>query len=55
MLARTDQPDARWHVVPADSKRHARVTVVETVIDEVIAGMRARGFEPPQLALGPAS
>jgi polyphosphate kinase 2 (PPK2 family) len=55
MLARTDQPDARWHVVPADSKRHARVTVVETVIDEVIAGMRARGFEPPQLALGAAS
>ena len=55
MLERTDQPHARWHVVPADSKRHARVTVVETVIDEVIAGMRSRGFEPPQLALGPAS
>src|SRR3954471_4773758 len=54
MLERTSHPFARWHVVPADSKRYARVAVVETVIDEVIAGMRARGFEPPRLALGAA-
>jgi polyphosphate kinase 2 (PPK2 family) len=54
MLERTDKPYAHWHVVPADSKRYARVTVMETVIDEVIDGMRARGFEPPQLALGGA-
>src|SRR5919204_608634 len=43
MLERTDQPLARWHVVEAESKRYARVKVVETTIAEVEAGMRARG------------
>ena len=47
MVARTDHDAARWHLVEADSKRHARVKVVETTIAEVEAGMRARGFEPP--------
>jgi polyphosphate kinase 2 (PPK2 family) len=51
MVERTDQEFARWHIVPADSKRYARVAVMETVIEQTIAGMRARGFEPPQLAL----
>jgi polyphosphate kinase 2 (PPK2 family) len=47
MLARTDQPHAPWHLVPADSKRYARVRVVETVIEEIESGMRKWGFEPP--------
>ena len=51
MLERTDQEGARWHLIPADSKRYARVAVIETVIEETIAGMRARGFEPPRLAV----
>jgi polyphosphate kinase 2 (PPK2 family) len=47
MVARTDQPHAPWHLVPANSKRHARVAVLETVIDRIEAGMRKWGFEPP--------
>jgi AMP-polyphosphate phosphotransferase len=47
MLVRTDHEHARWHLVEAESKRYARVKVIETVIAEVEAGMRARGFEPP--------
>ncbi len=47
MLARTDNPHAPWHVVEGDSKRFARVKVVETVIAEIERGMRAWGEEPP--------
>jgi len=47
MVARTDQPQAPWHLVPADSKRYARVKVLETVIERIEAGMRQWGFEPP--------
>jgi len=49
MLERTDHERARWHLVEGDSKRWARVRVLETVIAEVEAGMRARGIEPPSL------
>jgi polyphosphate kinase 2 (PPK2 family) len=47
MLARTDQPHALWHLVPAESKHYARVRVVETVSSEIEAGMRRWGREPP--------
>ena len=47
MVARTDQPYAPWHLIPADSKRYARVRVVETVIEEIESGMRKWGFDPP--------
>ena len=48
MLARTDHdPHARWHPIEAESKRYARVKVIETVIAEIEAGMRRHGFEPP--------
>lgn len=46
MLARTDQPAAPWHLIPAESKHYARVAVIETVIAAVEAGMRAHGIEP---------
>jgi len=46
MLERTDTEWAPWTLVEAESKRHARVKVIETTIAEVEAGMRARGFEP---------
>ena len=52
MLERTDHPHARWHLVEADSKRWARVKVLETVIAEIETGMRARGFEPPASQAG---
>jgi polyphosphate kinase 2 (PPK2 family) len=49
MLERTDTEHGRWHLVPGDSKKYARVFVIETVIAEIERGMRARGFEPIEL------
>src|SRR5215218_9965302 len=49
MIARTDQPHAPWDLVEGESKRYARVSVVETVIARIEAGMRERGFEVPDL------
>ena len=46
MLERTDHPDAHWNLVEGDSKRFARVKVLETVIAAVEAGMRERGLDP---------
>jgi polyphosphate kinase 2 (PPK2 family) len=47
MLDRTDRRRARWHLVAAESKRYARVQVVRTVNEEIEAGMRRWGQEPP--------
>jgi polyphosphate kinase 2 (PPK2 family) len=47
MLARTDQPYAPWILIEGDSKRHARVKVIETVIERIEQGMRQWGMEPP--------
>lgn len=35
MLARNDHLNAPWHVVPAESKRHARVEVMRIVCDAI--------------------
>ena len=45
MLERTDRPSARWHVVAGNSKRSARVAVVETVCGAIEADLAARGFD----------
>jgi polyphosphate kinase 2 (PPK2 family) len=47
MLEGTDRPHARWRVVPAESKRYARVEVMRLVIEEIEAGMRRWGQDPP--------
>jgi polyphosphate kinase 2 (PPK2 family) len=47
MLDRTDRPHAPWHLVAGESKRHARVEVVRIVNEEIEAGMRRWGQEPP--------
>ncbi len=47
MVARTDQAHAPWHLIPAESKRYCRVTVLQTVIERIERGMRQWGFEPP--------
>jgi polyphosphate kinase 2 (PPK2 family) len=47
MLDRTDRRRARWRLVAAESKRYARVQVVRTVNEEIEAGMRRWGQEPP--------
>ena len=47
MLERTEHPEAPWRLVEGDSKRHARVKVIETVNAEIERGMRERGFPVP--------
>ena len=46
MLARTSWVDGRWHVVPGEQKRYARVSVLEEAIEVIEAGMRKHGMEP---------
>ena len=48
MIARTDEPNAPWVLVEADSKRYARVKVVNTVTERIEEGMREWGMEPPK-------
>ena len=50
MLQRTDHEAAPWHLVEGDSKRWARVKVLETVIAAIESGMRERGLAPPDAA-----
>ena len=45
MLERTSTNDAPWHLVEANSKRYARVKVIETVCTEMERGMTAHGIE----------
>ncbi len=47
MLARTDHPSAPWTAVPAESKRYARVRVVEEVIAMIERGMATWGIDVP--------
>jgi AMP-polyphosphate phosphotransferase len=47
MLARTSPEFARWQLVEAESKRWARVKVVETVIAEIERGCERRGYALP--------
>ena len=49
MLQATDHDGARWQVIAAESKRYARVAVLETVISTVEASLRALGREPIEL------
>ncbi|HVG88764.1 MAG TPA: hypothetical protein VM823_07310, partial [Gaiellales bacterium] len=49
MLERTDHKAAPWDPIEAESKRYARVRVMESVIERVERGMRATGVEPPAL------
>jgi AMP-polyphosphate phosphotransferase len=47
MLAETDRENAPWTLVEADSKRYARVKVIESVIAATEHGMRRHGMQPP--------
>jgi polyphosphate kinase 2 (PPK2 family) len=46
MLEKTDHDLGPWQLVEAESKRYARVKVVETTISEIERGMRKHGIEP---------
>jgi polyphosphate kinase 2 (PPK2 family) len=48
MLARTDLPAAPWILVEGESKRFARVKVMESVIEQIERGCAAHGFELPE-------
>jgi len=54
MLERTDHPSGPWHVVAADDKRWARVTVVRTVCEAIEAALAERGIDadPPLTTAG---
>jgi polyphosphate kinase 2 (PPK2 family) len=47
MVARTDTDFAPWTLVEAESKRYARVRVIEAVCAAIEAGMADRGVDPP--------
>ena len=48
MLEFTDQPGALWYLIEGDSKKWARVKVLETTNAVIEAGMRAHGIDPPR-------
>jgi polyphosphate kinase 2 (PPK2 family) len=47
MFERTEHQQAPWHLIEGDSKRYARVKLIETVNAEIERGMRERGFPVP--------
>jgi polyphosphate kinase 2 (PPK2 family) len=47
MLSLTDIAEAPWHVISGESKRYARVAVMETVIQQIELGCATRGFPLP--------
>jgi len=46
MFERTDHARAPWHLVEAESKRYARVKVIETVIEAAQDGIERHGRRP---------
>jgi AMP-polyphosphate phosphotransferase len=49
MFERTDTPTAPWHLIEGDSKRWARVKVVETVSAEIERALEREGIMPSEL------
>ncbi len=47
MLEKTDHPAAPWTLVEGDSKRWARVKVLETVVEAMEAGLASAGMAIP--------
>jgi polyphosphate kinase 2 (PPK2 family) len=47
MLERTHTDEAPWHVIAADSKKFARVSVVETVNAEIERALVRQGMAVP--------
>ena len=50
MFERTDHDAAPWHLIEGESKKYARVKVVETVIERIEQGMLAAGMKPPRIS-----
>jgi len=47
MIEKTSSPAAPWDLIPANSKRYARLAVLETVITRLEEGMTACGIDVP--------
>jgi polyphosphate kinase 2 (PPK2 family) len=47
MLEETDRPNAPWHLIEGDSKKYARVKVIETVNERIEAAMRELKLPSP--------
>ena len=47
MIEKTSSPAAPWDLIPANSKRYARLAVLETVITRLEEGMGACGIDVP--------
>ncbi|MFZ9669137.1 MAG: polyphosphate kinase 2 family protein [Solirubrobacterales bacterium] len=47
MIEETDREFAPWFVIPAESKRYARIAVVETANERIEAGMKRWGVPVP--------
>ena len=52
MLARTDHELGHWQLIEGESKRYARVKVIEKAIAQIERGMREHRFEPTEEAAG---
>lgn len=48
MIEETSTEYAPWRIIPAEQKRYARVAVIENVIEEMEAGLKAWGLELPK-------
>jgi AMP-polyphosphate phosphotransferase len=55
MLARTDKDHAPWRLIEGDSKRWARVKVMESVIAAIEDGCARVGFPLPEPLADPAA
>ena len=53
MVGRTDHPDAPWILVEAESKRFARVAVLERTVTAIEDGVEIDGIVHPGSGLGP--
>jgi len=52
MVEMTDRPHAHWELIPAESKRYARVAILETLIDRWVHDLERRGFSVPVARAG---
>lgn len=52
MVEMTDRSHAHWNLIPANSKHHARVAILETLIERWVHDLERRGLKVPQARPG---
>jgi polyphosphate kinase 2 (PPK2 family) len=48
MFEQTDHPAGRWHVIPGDQKKYARIAVIETVNSAIERALEENGVPVPE-------